>query len=208
MFKMMRDIYNEQIANSVLKIIMSNESKYYVSFHDLLKGLLQNFNLDITEDFKTDVISISGDNGFHVIATLYYVLKELEHNRIIRMIKNNNGSQYHYNITNNKMGNPQYTHITGELNFFLEDNKQTNIWLSPDIDWFIKHGYKSKEHVEAEKQTHYALCTMMFAVLTFMVNVVSDIQLKECYTCVIICSLIVLVIGIILVIRGYKWEFG
>ena len=197
----MTNIYNNEIAKSVLRIISSNKKNCYISFYNLIKDIFREYNLGITEKMKSDAISISGNNGYHVLATLYFVLKDMEQNRFILRITNNNGTQNNYEIEKTHDECPQYIHIKGSLKDFLEDNKQTNIWFSPDFDWFENHGYKTKELVEAEMQTKYAYRALIFAIFTFLVTAIASIfQIGESSMCTkILCLVVVIIIGIILV---------
>jgi hypothetical protein len=102
---------------------------------------------------------------------LVFILEELANHRIILFTRNYNGEDYTYNIGKNSSGDINKVRLPTEVYSFLDKNRQANIWLSPDYDWYEKHGFQNKELYEAKQQTKYAILTMFCSILSPWISI-------------------------------------
>lgn len=163
----------DQIRKTIINYLSSCQKKenshYIVTLCSLLEQVSQTHNISIDEPKEREFF-VQGTDGYHIIATTLFFLVDMERNHIIHMFRNNNGKSHKYKI-NDKcelLNNPERSKITGDLNDFLNDNRQANIWISPEFDWFEKHGFMSKEIVEAKRQTRYAFWTLFLAIISYV----------------------------------------
>ena len=169
----------KQIRNSILRIMSNGQDNGYIGFHKFVTDICAEYHLDITEDNAShnhdsnqNVVSIDvkGERGYHILVTMYFLIKEMERNHVILLNKNDNGQEYLWNIEG-KNDSGTSSKISGDMYKFMKANIQANIWLSPDFEWFKKNGFVSKELFEARKQAKYAFWTFVASVVALILSI-------------------------------------
>lgn len=162
------DQIRKTIINCLSSAFHGDKKTSIVNFKKLLVEICGKHNICIQEEKKGKIV-VRGTCGYETIATILFFLIDMERNHIIQMFNNNNGESYLYQIneTDDLIADSGPSKITGDLNDFLNDNRQANIWISPEFDWFEKHGFVSKEIVEAKRQTRYAFWTLFLAIISY-----------------------------------------
>ena len=163
----MNNLDFEEFRKNVLELISSDE-KGYVSFYDLTKRISEQYQLEIGEERGDEGIYVKGNNGYSIIASVFFILNELEQKHIILWVRNNTKSQQNYNI--GSQVNENQCKITGDLFSCLKHNQNANIWFSPEIKWYKNHGFQTKELVAAKRQICIAQATLIIAIITMLIS--------------------------------------
>ena len=155
-------------------ILEENNKKNFVSFSRLIEQLAKTWNFSISEDCNNRQLIIYGEEGFYVIASTCFILKELSDNHILCFNRIENGSTYNYNInTKANLCQPTPSIVTGDLYDFMLSHINSNLWVSQEFEWYKNHGFMSKELYEAKKQTNYARYTLFLSWITIIVSLFS-----------------------------------
>lgn len=159
----------QEVRKNVLELISSN-TEGYVSFYKLMESISEQYQLEISEGNSDNVLYVKGNNGYSIIASIFFILKELEQKQIILWVRNETESPQKYSI--GSQPNCNHCKITGDLFTFLKNNQNANIWFSPDIKWYKNHGFQTKELVEARCQTCLARVTFIIAIITMLISII------------------------------------
>jgi len=163
-----------QYIGSRLSEAYKNREGHNYSFYDLLKDICDNYELSISHyDYNnasdSNRFQVSGTNSYNIITNSLFILKELERYHIIQYHKQRSSDNPFPPIQEST--NSDSLWIAGDFYDYISTYWNQKIWISPQIESFVKHGFIPEELVEAKKQTRYAKWTFVASVITVFFSV-------------------------------------
>lgn len=154
-----------------------NREKHTYSLYDLLKKICNNHELSISHyDYNNasdpNRFQGFGKNGYTIITDSLFIVKELERFHIIQYYKQRSSDNKFLPIQKSSQYGDSFF-ITGSSYDYILTYWNQNIWISPQIESFVKHGFISEELVEAKNQTRYAKWTLIASVITMFFSVIT-----------------------------------
>jgi len=191
-------------------LIAYKNDKITLTLYHILDKVTKRYKLYMCEidDAKTgfDVRGHCSD-GYWIIIDTIYIIEKMTKADIIQYYEQGN-VQNPFPKDGIGKDEPDYSQsakVTGSFAKHIYDNLRKSIWISSDIENFVKNGFVPEELSLAREQTQDAKCTLKWAIATFFITAIATIYNiiqvdAKCSITIHFCPLVITILILVLCI--------